>query len=346
MRKVILSFISTALVLSSVSASASTKINLSDSVVGISITENREILTDGPNLMAQTDTKDGERFYLCKTAKDEICLAARNVRATTFLPPCDAQNSINCISSFFATDESGKRTEGTFVKFVDLGSEREFEADAAMNLPQGKGHGGTRTLPGIKRSTGGENYYLGSLLTSWAPVDSASKKYSESFYPQSLVAGISPVTTKVGEYGTTTPSDSNHKSNDGSPNGGVGSGNTSRVEDWSDCVVTEPGNCYMADEFPSGYRFGLTLKLGRQLKGWFHGRIYQPQISIAKNEGTTQIITIDALPVLVPIVKEKVATASLSSELRTFLENTEVGNGFGYVMPGSSGDDAFMQTKM
>jgi hypothetical protein len=101
----------------------------------------------------------------------------------------------------------------------------------------------------------------------------------------------------------------------------------------------------MADEFPSGYRFGITLKLGRQLKGWFHGRIYQPQIAITK-DGEGQALTIEALPVLIPIVKEKVPTTSISTELRNFLETTEVGNGFGYVMPGSSGDDAFNQTKM
>lgn len=346
MKKLLISVLSIGLLLSMVDAKAATKMNLSDPVIGVSVTENREILTDGPNLMAQTDTKDGERFYLCKNAKDEICLAARNVKATSYLPPCSAQITINCILSLFAIDENGKKTEGEFLNYVDPGSVREYSLDEELNLPQGKGHGGIWKIPGVKSASGGENYYLGALLYSWASVDPARQKYNSSFYPQSLVTGISPVTSKAGPYGTTTPSDSNNKSSDGSPNGGVGSGNNSAVEDWSDCVVTEVGNCYMAEEFPANYRFGLTIKLGKALKGWFHGRIYKPQISVVQSNGSSQTITIDALPVLIPIVKEKVPTSSLTDELRTFLQNTEVGNGFGYVMPGSSGEEAFKQAKM
>jgi hypothetical protein len=291
-------------------------------------------------------TKDGERFYLCKTSQDDICLAAQNVKSTSYLPPCDTSITINCIASVFAIDENGKKSEGTFTKYVDEGSVREYAADPALNLPQGKGHGGVWTIPGVKNAVGGEEYYVGALLYSWGSVDAANKRYKAAFYPQSLVSGISPVTRKAGAYGTTTPSDSTNKSNDGSPNGGVGSGNNSQPQDWSDCVVTEIGTCYMAEEFPNNYRFGLTIKLGKALKGWFHGRIYRPQISVTQADASTQVITIDAMPVLIPIVKEKVPTASLTPELRTFLENTEVANGFGYVMPGSSGEQAFKEAKM
>ena len=346
MKKFLISFLSVGLLLSMVDAKAATKMNLNEPVIGVSVTENREILTDGPSLLADTDTKDGERFYLCKTAQDDICLAARNVKSTSYLPPCTAQITINCIVSFFAIDENGKKTEGEFVNYVDPGSAREYSLDAEINLPQGKGHGGIWKIPGIKSATGGENYYLGALLYSWASVDSTNHKYTSSFNPQSLVTGISPVTNKAGAYGTTIPSDSSNRSSDGSPNGGVGSSNNSVPQDWIDCVVTEVGNCYMAEEFPANYRFGLTIKLGRALKGWFHGRIYQPQISVLQSSGAGQVVTIDALPVVIPIVREKVPTSSLTSELRSFLENTEVSNGFGYVMPGSSGEQAFKEAKM
>ena len=346
MKKFLIITLATILGTGVLTANAATKMNLNDPTIGISVTENREILTDGPNLLAQTMTKDGERFYLCKTSQDEICLAAQNVKATSYLPPCDTSITINCISSVFAIDENGKKSEGTFTKYVDEGSVREYAADPALNLPQGKGHGGVWTIPGVKNAVGGEEYYVGALLYSWGSVDAANKRYKAAFYPQSLVSGISPVTRKAGAYGTTIPSDSTNKSNDGSPNGGVGSSNTSQPQDWSDCVVTEVGTCFMAEEFPSNYRFGLTIKLGKALKGWFHGRIYRPQISVTQADASTQVITIDAMPVLIPIVKEKVPTASLTPDLRTFLENIEVANGFGYVMPGSSGEQAFKEAKL
>ncbi len=345
MRKLFVAFVSTMLIFAGLTANAATKIELTGQDIGVRITENQEHLTDGPSLLALTQTKDGERFYLCKTLEDEICSNASNIRSTSFLPPCDASVVNNCISAAYAISGQGEKVEAKFLRFVAQGSEREYKAADQFNLPQGIGQGSIWSFPGLKNGSGGEEFYIGARFDSWAANRGAGNL--QSFYPSRMVTGITPVTTKIGAFGVTVPLDSNNRSSDGSPNGGVGSSNTSSDQSWKDCVVTETGKCYMAAEFPAEYRFGLTLKLGATLQGWFHGRIYQPVITTKSQAGGgAQEITIEALPVIVPTLQERVPTASVTSELREFLRNNEVSNGFGYVMPESSGPKSFEHTKM
>lgn len=345
MKKLLLIVLSSALVLSGITANAATKIELTGPEIGVRITENQEFLTDTPSLMGLYKMSDGERLFLCKALDDEICVKASNIKSVSFLPPCEATNEINCISSFYAVNEKGEKIEGKFQRFVAEGAANEYKAEPRRNLPQGIGQGSIWNMPGLKNGAGNEEYYIGARFEAWLLAGSGQN--GQSFYPQRMIAGISPVSSKSGDFGTTLALDSNNPSSDGSTLGGVGSGNSSRDQSWKDCVVTETGKCYMAAEFPSEYRFGLTLKLGATLQGWFHGRIYRPVITTKSEKGGgAQEITIEALPVIVPTLQEKVPTSSVTTELRDFLRNNEVSNGFGYVMPESSGLKSFEHTKM
>lgn len=345
MKKTLVLIISSALVLVGVTANAATKIELTGSDIGVRITENQEFLTDTPSLMGLFKMSDGERLYLCKALDDEICAKASNIKAVSFLPPCDATIQVNCVSSFYAVSEKGEKIEGKFQRFVAQGGADEYKAEPGRNLPQGVGQGSIWTLPGLKNGAGNEDYYIGARFDAW--LSSNGGQSTGSFYPQRMIAGVSPVSTKLGDFGVSYALDSNNPSSDGSTLGGVGGGNRSSDQSWKDCVVTETGKCYMAAEFPSEYRFGLTLKLGATLQGWFHGRIYRPVITTKSAPGGgAQEITIEALPVIVPTLQERVPNASVTTELRDFLRNNEVSNGFGYVMPESSGPKSFEHTKM
>jgi hypothetical protein len=345
MKKFLAVAVSAGILLSGFSAHAATRMNLNDPSIGVLIVENTEFVTSSPNLMAQTTTNEGDRFYLCKTLDDDRCTSGRNLRSVSFLPPCSASIDVNCILSLYAVDESGKKLEGTFNRYVSEGSSHEYPANPKYNLPQGKGQGSIWNIPGLKNSAGNEDYYLGAYFESWASYGGG--RIFENFYPSRMITTVSPVETRLGAFGRNTPLDSTQKSNDGSPNGGVGYSNSSQDQSWSDCVVTEVGKCYLPVDFPTGYRFGVTLKLGATLKGWFHGRIYKPTINVSTDKtGGAEVITIEAQPVAVPTIKEKIPTESLSTELRSFLSNNEVGNGFGYVIPESSGEAAFNQAKL
>lgn len=345
MKKLIIFAITFGVALTGFSAQAATRTNLEDPTIGVMVSDNREILTDTPNLMAQTFTTGADRMYLCKTLDDSACTNGHNIRSIAFLPPCSADIDVNCISSAYAIDESNNKIVGKFVRFVAEGVLGEYPANTKYNLPQGKGQGSIWNFPGLKNGAGNEDYYVGALFESWASFGGG--RIFENFYPSRMVTAITPVETKLGAFGVNFASDSTNKSNDGSPNGGVGYGNTSQDQTWNDCVVTETGKCYMAADFPTGYRFGITLKLGATLKGWFHGRIYKPVISTKTSSvGGAEELTIEALPVVVPTLKEKMPTSAITPQLREFLSNNEVSNGFGYIIPESSGEAAFNHTRL
>jgi hypothetical protein len=345
MKKFLISLLALTVLGGVVNANAATRIELNGPDMGVRMVENQELLTDGPSLMAMTQTNDGDRFYLCKTLDDAICTNGHNLRATSFLPPCAGDISVNCIAAFYAVSESGERIEGKFQRLVAQGTEREYPANPKYNLPQGVGQGSIWTIPGLKNGAGNEDYYIGARFDSWAQFGGG--RIFSNFYPSRMITGIVPVSTKLGSFGVTVPLDSNNPSQDGSPNGGVGSRNSSDDQTWKDCAVTEIGKCYMATDFPAEYRFGLTLKLGATLKGWFHGRIYRPVITVkTESAGGAEEITVEALPVTVPTIEEKVPTSEIPAVLRDYLRNHEVSNGFGYVMPEASQPTSFEHAKL
>lgn len=345
MKKTLFSLVAAALFISTLTANAATRIEVNGADLGVRMVENQELLTDTPNLMSMIRMNDGDRFFLCKTLSDLNCTSGVGIRAISFLPPCSASITQNCIKSLYAIDESGKRLEGTFNRYVAEGSSYEYPANEKYNLPQGKGQGSIWTIPGLKNGAGNEDYYVGARFDLWAGFGGG--RIAENFYPSRMITGISPVSTKIGDFGINYPLDSTKPGSDGSINGGVGSGNTSGDQSWKDCVVTETGKCYMAAGFPEGYRFGITLKLGATLKGWFHGRIYRPVISVkTESAGGAEEITVEALPVVVPTIEERIPAAQISGELKNFLRNNEVANGFGYVMPEASEPLSFEHTKL
>jgi hypothetical protein len=126
----------------------------------------------------------------------------------------------------------------------------------------------------------------------------------------------------------------------------VGASYALDISERDNCVMLEAGKCLQRQDFPPNYRFGLTIKVGNKLSGWFHGRIYRPVLSISPGS-VGQLIQIDALPVLVPSILKKVPTSEISQELRTYLsQDRQYSEGSGYLMPGSSGKDAIDQAAL
>jgi hypothetical protein len=173
-----------------------------------------------------------------------------------------------------------------------------------------------------------------------------SELAGEQFSFNQFESGISPIKEITGQYSASFASDSSNKSLDGSRSGGVGSSYALDISARDNCVMLEAGKCLQRQDFPTNYRFGLTIKVGKKLSGWFHGRIYRPVLSITP-QSTSQIIQIDALPVLVPSVLKKVPTSEITQELRNYLsQDRQFGEGSGYLMPGSSGKDALDQAAL
>jgi hypothetical protein len=318
-------------------ANSATPALLSQPWQGIKIIENEQFLNGPPVIYSIMGVgKQEPKYTICKSVDDQACIDTDYIESLASLPNCDSVNQINCVVGVYAVSASGVRTDGIFQKRIVEKGKTDYEANPSINLPLGNGQGAIWKIPGVKGADNTENYFVGALLRSGLKKPAGTKIGSNKFEPFYFASAISPVVEKLGRFGPNAASDSS-----ATPTGfGSGVGNSSG-EPWEDCVVTDQGVCYFPKNFPEGYRFGVNVKISSKLTGWFHGRISEPNITTTSS-GTGQALNIEAIPVQVPTLWEKVPTTEISEELRTLLTSSGFfGNGQGYYMPGNSGPESF-----
>jgi hypothetical protein len=347
MKKVITAVIAFTLILGGASAvNAAVRADLTRAEQGINISEGGTFGHQPPALFGFEGGNPDPYFTFCDSMNDKACLEARNLMLWSHFSPCSLGATTNCIDSFYAEDELGKRIQGEFVRYANEDSKWSFDESPSNNLPKTKGMGGVWKLAGLTGATT-DLYYVSTYANMQVEKIRGAKISGEQFLVNEFESGISPVKEIPGQYSASVALDSSTKSSDGSKSGGVGANGVSvEIIERDNCVLLEAGICLQRQDFPPNYRFGVTVKIGKKLSGWFHGRIYRPGLSISP-ASSGQLIQIDALPVLVPSVLKKVPTAEISQELRNYLsQDRQFGEGSGYLIPGSSGKDALDQAAL
>ena len=345
MKKLITAVIAFAFVLGGISSiNAAVRADLNKPEQGINISEGDTFGHQPPALFG-TDGAADPTFTFCKSLKDKPCVEAKSLNLWSQLSPCSQGATTNCIDSFYAEDESGKRTQGEFVRYANEDTKWSFDESPSNNFPKTKGMGGVWKVSGLTGATT-DLYYVSTYVNMFAEKTAGAEISSEQFGVGQFESGISPIKEISGQYSSSLALDSSTKSSDGSKSGGVGANYDLNSSERDNCVMLEMGKCLQRQDFPSNYRFGMTIKIGKKLSGWFHGRIYRPVLSITPGS-SGQVIQIDALPVLVPSVLKKIPTSDISQELRTYLsQDRQYSEGSGYLMPGSSGKDAIDQAAL
>jgi hypothetical protein len=346
MKKVLVALLSLTFIFGSTSAiNAGVRADLTRAEQGINISEGDIFGHQPPALFGFEGGSPDPYFTFCTSLKDKACLEAKSMMLWSHFSPCSQGATTNCIDSFYAEDESGKKIQGEFVRYVNEDSKWSFDESASNNFPKTKGMGGVWRLPGLAGATT-DLYYVSTYANMQLEKIAGSQISGEQFSVADFESGISPIKEVSGQYSASVASDSSNKSLDGSRSGGMGASYALDVSERDNCIMLEAGKCMQRQDFPSNYRFGLTIKVGKKLSGWFHGRIYRPVISI-NSAAVGQLVQVDALPVVVPSVLKKIPTSEISQELRTYLsQDRQFGEGSGYLMPGSSGKDAIDQSAL
>ena len=346
MKKLITALVAFSFVMLGVSAvDAGVRADLNRLDQGISISEGAIFGERPPALFGFDGGTTDPYLTFCESLEDKACLEANSMTLWSHLSPCSLGSATNCIDSFYAEDETGKRIQGEFVRYVNEDSKWAFDERASNNFPKTRGMGGVWRLSGLTDATT-DLYYVSTFASMGVSKITGSQISAEKFSGGEFESGISPIKELSGQYAASIASDSSNKSSDGSKSGGVGSSSAVEVMQRDNCVILEDGKCLQRQDFPSNYRFGLTIKLGAKLSGWFHGRIYRPVISI-DSAASGQIVKVDALPVVVPLVIKKIPTSEISPELRNYLsQDRQFSEGSGYLTPGSSGKDAIDQAAL
>jgi len=299
---------------------------------GLDIVENTDVARMPPSIFGSTNPQDPYTFMVCSSFDDAICSAASGINFFNHLPPCGPDASVDCIKSVWATDTSGAKVYGTFVKYVDADNPSHYDAIASMGIPFGKGFGGIWNFPGVVNSAGTTTYLVNAKLSGW--IDGTGPLNTRKLTWNQFKSAISPVKE------TPDPQNDTHSLPVSARDGhGLGANGTTGSLD-GECAGHEPKICYSPADFPTGYRFGYSISLTKPLQGWFHGRFFGPNITITN--GQQQLISVEAEPVIVPTLVVSVPTASLPKNVSDYIFSGQTfGMGGNTIVGEPSGQDSF-----
>lgn len=293
-------------------AQAGMKISPDVASLGLAFKENNELGTMPSVLYAQGDINVKESWLICQDLADKICTDAPAMFGYTNWDICSDTTNIACIAEIWAVDASGNRTAGQYVKTAPNDPRYIVKENSSINLPQSTGMGAVWKLPGVINSAGKDTYFVSvqSIMSQrkspGTPVADIKLKLSD------MTAGILPVEEISGTFRLTTATDNR----DGV--GIYGSNGRQYAPDGSTCVATDLNVCQAIREFPTGYRFGITLRMGKKPEGWYHGRLYLPTI-VTKDWKSGAEISIEAEPVKVPSLDFTVPNAEIPQKIRDLI---------------------------
>jgi hypothetical protein len=84
------------------------------------------------------------------------------------------------------------------------------------------------------------------------------------------------------------------------------------------CKYTDGSKCAIAHPLPTDIRFGLKVRYSAAIKGWFHGRVQDPQIEYSSGVANSKTLRVSALPVRVPAVSIWKKKEELTPDLNSF----------------------------
>ncbi len=276
---------------------------------GLYLTESFDLNIEPSNFWANADSPDHSKMLRCESADDELCTNATSVKTIINLPTCVVDASFDCIKSVWAVDASGKKIDGQFLNSLPVKGSTDRPAVPSMMLGAANGFGGLWKIPGAVNGGGEENYFVSLRIDSFANKAVGLPMSQTKVYYGNFMAGITPVKAVSGNYVPMKTRPTWGQSGSG-PNSGP-----SYTPEGERCTVVDTGVCQLPQDFPAGYRFGMSVQLAQKVSGWFHGRIALPQIDIT-SQGTGQIINIEAEPVKISTLDFTIPNAQIPESVR------------------------------
>jgi len=275
---------------------------------GLYLTESFDLNLEPSNFWANADSADHSKMLRCASADDELCTNATSVKTILNLPTCVVDASFDCIKSVWAIDPTGKKIEGQFLNSLPVKGTTDRPAVPSMMLSAASGFGGLWKIPGVVNGGGEENYFASLRIDSYATKAVGVPMSQSKIYYGNFMAGITPVKAVSGNYVPMNirPSWGGSFTQNSGP---------SYTPQGDRCTVVDTGICELPQDFPPGYRFGMSVQLAQKVSGWFHGRIALPQIEITPN-GKGQIVNIEAEPVKISTLDFTIPNAQIPESVR------------------------------
>ena len=269
----------------------------------------------------------------CTSLSDPNCAAARgNLRYVAVLPPCTTPNQLDCIAELGSVSADGSRTPGSFSQFFPSSGRHDFSGDSNVFLPTGAPPS-MWSLPAIPHS-GGSSYFV-KVGVQGQEIGSTNGGFKTTDFSIDIAPAVIVPDPNMPNFGVTNGHGSDNDDRpgfyelpDGEPkkdeNGnllpistrlGIASygGN-----DYFDCLLGAEVQCVKRESFPGDVTLYIKVRLSSSPKGWLHGRISEPDVTINSIAGSKQAIevAIQAKTVKVPVIATSTAFQDLPTPLQ------------------------------
>ena len=262
-------------------------------LIGINTQASVQAMTYSSYLLSLRGTTSHVDFAgTCTSLADENCLTWDKLQYRSDLQPCSAATPSDCFNGLIVRDSNGKDVPATLVTDAIAPLSQIFTGSPEKNLPTG-GAPLVFSIPGAPHS-GGDLYMVKPDLVGML------EKGDEKFKVMKLEAVIVPVKKVAGDTGLLGISDT--ATDYASINQIAGNG---RNPGTMKCDYFKDGkNCFVTQAFPTGFTFGMKLRLSQSVFGWLHGRLRNPEVTVAANPATADGVdlTIVAEPMRVPVL--------------------------------------------
>ena len=262
--------------------------------IGITFEENAELLRQNTRMIGSFLTSPFERT--CTSVKDPTCSDATGLVYFAYLQPCMTSSQTDCIDSVWAVKPDGTKVAGTYSQTIPSKSIAPYSTEGAKGLHP-SGDPTIWKIAGISNGGGEDLYSINAQIKGGSTTPDLTNFGTGGH----LEVGIYPVSIKTGAYGNT------------------GNWFTSGIDN-RNCASAGEEKCSLRQSFPEGVRFGVKARVGWNTSGWIHGRINEPLASFS-TDGNQSVLSVEALPVKVPVVSVWADKSALDSELTALYVN-------------------------
>ncbi len=231
-------------------------------------------------------------WSICNSWSDSNCpkKVGYAMEGKVVLGVCESEIELGCLDNFKVFNSFGAG-----LKLTHLG--KSFSK--AIDIPQDNDLGIPRSSsPAVYQDSEGNLYVIRASL--WVYI------YEDSKPTFKLDVDITPV-VKISEPSLGAPR----------VEAGVeprtGKRNVYVVPSPSECISTDVGICYKAIMPKSELKYSVSVRVPRSVSGWLRGRVSEPNFDVQLLNEKSQVLTISAKPVRIPIAGGWITFSQLPS---------------------------------
>jgi hypothetical protein len=254
-----------------------------------------------PSVPVLTGTNTLGKSVTCSSIDETNC---KNINDFTYVanyPFCSTNTLTDCIDEVFAVNQSGQKISSTNMEYLP---KNPVLLNAKSYFHPGGASKEIFDLPGVKHKGGSTKYAIEVMMQgNFKIADRTNPSSGYSSGDSSFYVNITPVDMKSGTYDLVTAD---------------GNSFSQPAKFDRNCVVLDIDRCGMAQGFPSGYKFGASIRMATRIYGWLQGRVQDAEFQSQDVPGGKKI-TVTGYPMTVPSIA---GGGDYQSKLNTTLQQT------------------------